>query len=305
MRLELLYPEKVTKGGGADDILPGDMGDAVDLRLLYRRFLSDKDVVRLDVGVALFIGAERPAAYEGGVNSDVQSFREGDFPLCRVGSQAAERLFEGTPRAEYVVVGGQGVIPAPYEVGERARRGLPHVILDGGDTIIDGCPRAGAGGVADFQIYLRGKIHLPRDFGNAAGPETGVRKILVALQAHPSPHIEVDGVVFDIDVVGRRLVTTHIDGVLLVVPVDRLLELLFGQRVILVGHADIPQDILIAGLGRQGVVGELRVVVIRPDGDDLELPGLTVVIDLEVIGVVGFFSESGQFRAFLKGDPLD
>ncbi|WP_418430370.1 hypothetical protein [Barnesiella intestinihominis] len=111
--------------------------------------------------------------------------------------------------------------------------------------------------------------------------------------------------VFDIDVVGRRLVTTHIDGVLLVVPVDRLLELLFGQRVILVGHADIPQDILIAGLGRQGVVGELRVVVIRPDGDDLELPGLTVVIDLEVIGVVGFFSESGQFRAFLKGDPLD
>ena len=74
------------------------MGDPVDLRLLYRRFLADKDVVRLDIGVTLFIGSERSAAYERGIDADVQPFREGDFPLCRVGAQAAERLFEGTPR---------------------------------------------------------------------------------------------------------------------------------------------------------------------------------------------------------------
>ena len=154
MRFELLYPEKVSEGGRADDILPGDMGDPVDLRLLYGRFLSDKDVIRLDIGVALFIGSERSAAYEGGVNSDVQPFREGDFLLCRVGAQAAERLFEGTPRAEHVVVGGQGVVPAPDQVGERARRGLPHIVLDGGDVVVDGRHRPGTRGVADFQIYL-------------------------------------------------------------------------------------------------------------------------------------------------------
>ena len=134
------------------------MGDPVDLRLLYGRFLSDKDVIRLDIGVALFIGSERSAAYEGGVNSDVQPFREGDFLLCRVGAQAAERLFEGTPRAEHVVVGGQGVVPAPYEVGERARRGLPHIILDGGDVVVDGRHRAGARGVADLEVHLRGRF---------------------------------------------------------------------------------------------------------------------------------------------------
>ena len=154
IRFELLYPEKIAEGGGADDILPGDMGDAADLRLLYRRFLADKDVVCLDIGVALFIGSERSAAYERGVNSDVQPFREGDFPLCRVGAQAAERLFEGTPRAEHVVVGGQGVVPAPDQVGERARRSLPHIVLDGGDVVVDGRHRPGTRGVADFQIHL-------------------------------------------------------------------------------------------------------------------------------------------------------
>lgn len=109
----------------------------------------------------------------------------------------------------------------------------------------------------------------------------------------------------DIYMVGRRLVAAHVDGVLLVVFVDGLLEFLFGKRIVFVRHADIPKDILVACLGRQGVVGKLRVVVIGPDGDDLELPGLTVVVDLEVIGVVGFFSEPGQFRTFLKGYPFD
>ncbi|WP_410083241.1 hypothetical protein [Barnesiella intestinihominis] len=111
--------------------------------------------------------------------------------------------------------------------------------------------------------------------------------------------------VFDVDMVGRRLVTTHIDGVLLVIFIDGLLEFLLGQRIVFVRHADIPKDILVACLGRQGVVGKLRVVVIGPDGDDLELPGVAVVVDLEVIGAVGFFSEPGQFRTFLKGYPFD
>ena len=293
------------EGGGADDILPGDMGDAVDLRLLYRRLFADKDVVRLDIGVALFIGSERSAAYERGVNSDVQPFREGDFSLCRVRAQAAERLLQYPPCAEHVVVGGQGVVPAPDQVGERARHGLPHIVLDGGDVVVDGRHRPGTRGVADFQIHLRGKIHLPRDFGNAAASKPGVRKIFVTFEPHPSPHIEVDGMLLDIDMVGRRLVAAHVDGVLLVILVNGLLEFLFGQRIVFVRHADIPQDILVAGLGRQGVVGKLRVVVIGPDGDDLELPGVAVVVDLEVIGAVGFFSEPGQFRTFLKGYPFD
>ena len=38
-----------------------------------------------------------------------------------------------------------------------------------------------------------------------------------------APHIEVDGVIFDIYMVGRGLVAAHIDGIFLVVPVDCLL----------------------------------------------------------------------------------
>ena len=226
------------------------MGDAVDLRLLYGRFLADKDIVRLDVGVALFVGSERSAAYERGVNSDVQPLGEGDFLLCRVGAQTAERLFEGTPRAEHVVVGGQGVIPAPDQVGERARRGLPHIVLHGGDVVVDGRHRAGARGVADFEVDLRREVDLAGNLGDSATAIARLRKIFGTFEPHPSPHIEVDGVLFDIYMVGRRLVTAHIDGVLLVVPVDRLLEFLFGQRIVFVRHADIPKDILVACLGR-------------------------------------------------------
>ena len=225
------------------------MGDAVDLRLLYRRLFADKDVVRLDIGVALFIGSERSAAYERGVNSDVQPFREGDFSLCRVRAQAAERLLQYPPCAEHVVVGGQGVVPAPDQVGERARHGLPHIVLDGGDVVVDGRHRAGARGVADFEVDLRREVDLAGNLGDSAAAIARLRKIFGTFEPHPSPHIEVDGVVFDVDMVGRRLVAAHIDGVLLVVFVDRLLEFLLGQRIVFVRHTDIPKDILVAGLG--------------------------------------------------------
>ena len=280
------------------------MGDSVDLCLLYDSLFANKDVVGFYIGVALLVGAEGSAAHKGGVVADVETLQKGDFLLGGVGPQATEGLFQYPPCAEDVVVGRQGVVPTPYEVRERARRGLPHIILHGGDVAVDGCHRTGARGIADFEVHLRGEIHLPGNFGDAAAAKTCFREILVALQPHPAPHIEVDGMIFDIDMVGRCLVAAHVDGVLLVVPIDCLLELLLGHRVILFRHSYVPQDIFIIFLWAQCVVGQLGVVVIRPNGDELELLGIAVIIHLKIVGTIGLVAQTGQFRSLLERHTL-
>ena len=51
--------------------------------------------------------------------------------------------------------------------------------------------------------------------------------------------------------------------------------------------------------------GELRVVIIRPNGDNLKLSGIAVEVDLKEVSAVILISESGEFAALLKRYPLD
>ena len=74
-----------------------------------------------------------------------------------------------------------------------------------------------------------------------------------------------------------------------------LLQLVLRQRVILVWHPDVIEDIGIAALGGHDPVRYLRVLV-RILVDQFELAGRRVVIDLKVI--------SGEFPR-LESDALD
>ena len=104
--------------------------------------------------------------------------------------------------------------------------------------------------------------------------------------------------------VRRALVHGNVDGVLRVVPVHRRQVFLLGKRVVFVRHADIPEDIPVTRFRDKAVTGKLRVVIIRPDGDDLELAGVTVEVHLEIVGAVLFLAKTGKFATFLEGDTF-
>ena len=175
--------------------------------------------------------------------------------LGRVLAQPAQGFFQCPACREHVVVSRKGVVPAPYQVGEAPRCGGLHVVLRVGDAVAYGFHRAGAGRVAYLDVHLRRQVHLPRDLGDTAAAETGLREVLVAFQPYAAAHVQVDAVLLDVHVVGRGLVAAHVDGVLLVVAVHRLLELLFGQRIVFIRHADVPENVLVAGLRAERVVG--------------------------------------------------
>ena len=208
-----------------------------------------------------------------------------------------------TPGREKVVVGGKRIVPAPDDVG-KVRTGrfgiIPHLL----DTALQAFHHAGGKRVTDFEVHLRGKRHLTRDFCDTAGTETRFREIFSALQTDTAAGIKVYLVTLDIHVVRRALVHGNVDGVLRVVFVHRRQVFLLGKRVVFVRHADIPEDIPVTGFRYEVSTGKLRVVVIRPDGDDLELAGVTVEVHLEIVGAVLFLAKAGKFAPFLEGDAF-
>ena len=205
-----------------------------------------------------------------------------------------------TAGREKVVVGGKRIVPAPDDVG-KVRTGrfriVPHLL----DTAFQTFHHAGGKRVANLKVHLRGKRHLTRDFRDTAGTETGFREIFSALQTDTAAGIKVCLVTLDINVVRRALVHGNVDGVLRVVLVHRSQVFLLGKRVVFVRHADIPEDIPVTGFRYEVSTGKLRVVVIRPDGDDLELAGVTVEVHLEIVGAVLFLAKAGKFAPFLEG----
>ena len=86
--------------------------------------------------------------------------------------------------------------------------------------------------------------------------------------------------------VSRGLVDADVLPVFPVVLVYGIAELLFGRRVILVGHADIPDYITVAHLRDKRVTRKLHAVIIRPDGHNLKLTGVAVEIDIEIVSVI-------------------
>ena len=202
-----------------------------------------------------------------------------------------------------VVVGGKRVIPAPYDVG-KVRTGrfgiIPHLL----DTALQAFHHAGGKRVTDFEVHLRGKRHLTRDFRDTAGTETGFREIFHALQTYTAAGIKVCLATLDIHVVRRPLVHGNINGVLRVVFVHRRQVFLLSKRVVFVRHTDIPEDIFVTGFRYEIPAGKLCVIVIRPDRDDLKLARVAVEVHFEIVGAVLFLSKAGKFAPFLEGDAF-
>ena len=90
-----------------------------------------------------------------------------------------------------------------------------------------------------------------------------------------------------------------VQGVLPVVLLNRGTEFFLRQPVVLVRHADVPQDILVPGFRHQRAAGQLRIVVVRPYRDDFKLLRLAVIVHLEVMVIVG--TQPGKLAALLKG----
>ena len=251
------------------------------------------------LGVALVIDA--------GVlfQPDTDAFLEGDFLLRAVGTLLADELVLAPPGREKVVVGGKCIVPAPDNVRKvRAGHGGLRIAAHLVDAVRQAFHHARGKRVADLKVHLRGKRHLTCDFSDTAAAETRFREILLTFQPHAAAGVKVYPASLDIHVVRRTLVHGDVDGVLRVVRVDGRQVFLLGKRVVLVGHTDVPEDIFVTGFRYEVPAGKLHVVVIRPDGDDLELPGVTVKVHLEIVGAVLLLAKAGQFAAFLERDAF-
>ena len=62
-------------------------------------------------------------------------------------------------------------------------------------------------------------------------------------------------------------------------------ELLFSQSVILIGHTDIPKNILITRLRNEQSTRQLHFIIIRPGGYDFKLLFLGMVVHFKVSSV--------------------
>ena len=236
---------------------------------------------------------------------DTDAFLEGDFLLRTVGPLLADELGLAPPSREKVVVGGKCIVPAPDNVRKvRAGHGGLRIAAHLVDAVRQAFHHARGKRVADLKVHLRGKRHLTRDFSDTAAAETRFREILLTFQPHAAAGVKVYSTSLDIHVVRRALVHGDVDGVLRIVRVDGRQVFLLGKRVVLVGHADVPEDIFVTGFRYEVPAGKLHVVVIRPNGDDLELPGVAVVIHLEIVGAVLLLAKAGQFAAFLERDAF-
>ena len=83
--------------------------------------------------------------------------------------------------------------------------------------------------------------------------------------------------------VGRGLVNGKILPAFGIELFHRRKKLLLGKRVIFVRHTDIPENITVTGFRNKFAAGELRVIIIGPYRNNLELTGGTVEIHLEIV----------------------
>ena len=67
--------------------------------------------------------------------------------------------------------------------------------------------------------------------------------------------------------------------------IDRLLVLLFCKIIPFVRKSDVVDDIFIPGFRHKNTARQLRTILIRPLGDNLELLIDGIIIDLEITSV--------------------
>ena len=105
--------------------------------------------------------------------------------------------------------------------------------------------------VAHLDVHLRGVLHALRDRSDAARPITRTGEVFVALQPHAPTDVERKAPPGDFDIIRAALVDVAILIVFTQVFVHGLGELLLGKGVVLLRHADIPQDVFVADLRDQ------------------------------------------------------
>ena len=247
-------------------------------------------------GIALAIDA--PILFQ----SDTDAFLESDFLLRTVVAFLADELLLAPSCGENVVVGRLRVVPRAYDVGQGHALcpGLS-IVLQLSDAVVHLVKRACLQGVADFKVHLAWQVRLARYLGDTALPVAVLREILVAHKPDTPADMEHGIVLLHPHMVGRSLIDADVLPVLGIVLLHRIQELLLRYRVVLVGHAHVPQDIVVAHFGHELSSGQLGVVVIRPDGDYLELACLAVEVHLEIVVVIG--TEPGKITV-LERDAL-
>ena len=230
----------------------------------------------------------------------VQSLVKDDFLLGAVLAVLAQELLVRPPGTVQVGICRLCRIPAADNVGDidtaDKRSSIVLRVCDG--TVHPG-HRTRREGIAYLEVHLPRLIDLPNDFRNTARPVALPGEILAALQPYAPPYEEFRAGLLNPDMIRRRLVPAHIQGVLNVVLVNRGTEFFLRQSVVLVRHADVPQDILVPRFRNQRAAGQLRIVVVRPYCDDFKLLRLAVIVHLEVMVIVG--AHPGKLAALLKG----
>lgn len=138
-------------------------------------------------------------------------------------------------------------------------------------------------GIADLDVHLPGLVHLPGNFRDTAAAITGFGEILLAFKSHTAAYGQGNTVLLNPHMVGRGLVNGKILPAFGIELFHRRKKLLLGKRVIFVRHTDIPENITVTGFRDKFAAGELRVIIIGPYRNNLELTGGTVEIHLEIV----------------------
>ena len=214
----------------------------------------------------------------------------------------ADKLLLAPSCREQVVVSRLRIVPRAYDVGQGHALcpGLG-IVLQLSDAVVHLVKRACLQGVADFQVHLAWQVHLARYLGDTALPVAVFREILVAYKPDTPADMEHGFVLLHPHMVGRGLIDADVLPVLGIVLLHGIQELLLRYRVVLVGHTHVPKDIVVPYFGHELSTRQLGVIVIRPDGDYLELTRLAVEVHLEIVVIIG--TESGKL-AVLERDAL-
>ena len=248
--------------------------------------------------------AVKAAALRSGFEvPEVQSLVKDDFFLGAVRAVLAQELLVCPPGTVQVGICRPGGVPAADNVGDIDTADKPSgiVLRVRNGTVYPG-HRTRREGVADLEVHLPRLIDLPDDFRNTARPVAFPGEILAALQPYAPADEEFRAGLLDPYMVSRCLVPAHVQGVLPVVLVNCGTEFFLRQSVVLVRHADVPQDILVPGFRHQRAAGQLCIVIVRPYRDDFKLLRLAVIVHLEVMVIVG--AQSGKLAALLEGHML-
>ena len=133
------------------------------------------------------------------------------------------------------------------------------------------------------------------DLGDAAHAVAGSEE-LTALQAHALADAQRDGVAHQKLKVCARLVNADVARMFAVVLVHRLAELYLCGANITLRHTNVPEDVVVAHLGRKNGIGELRLAVIKPFCNQFKLLSNGVII--------AFKLPACQLTPILKRDAL-